>query len=98
MTDTTEQKYTIDELKQYVGKTIMFEVEVDKSGSGEDVQFPILMVSDVKQTNTGSSLIVGINLMRLRETKYNMVQEKAKPYRSYKIDHIKYGSIKLVLE
>jgi len=98
MDSATTQKYTADELRQYIGKTVMFEVEVEKSERGESNQFPLLMVMEVKDCLNGHCVIVGINLMRLNEDRYNMAEDKHKPYRSFKVDNIKYGSIKLVLD
>jgi len=96
--EAAEPKYTVDELRQYIDETIAFEVTVNKSANDEPEQFVLLMVKDVKECLNGNSVIVGVNLMRLREAKYNMAQEKAKPYRSYSINHIKYGSIKPIVD
>ena len=92
------QRYTANDLRKYINKTIMFEADVTKSGLNEGHQFPLLMVSDVRDCKNGNVVIVGINLMRLKEEKYNMAEDKAKPYRSFNIDNIKYGSIKLVID
>lgn len=98
MEDKVEQRYTADEMREYIGKTIMFEVEVEHSQRGESNQFPLMIVKEVKECANGNTLIVGINLMRLSEQRYNMAEEKKKPYRSYKLENIKYGSIKPVLD
>ena len=98
MSETIEQKYTAEEFKQYIGKTIMFEVEVENSERGESNQFPLLMVKGIKECKDGSFIIVGINLIRLMETRYDMAVEKHFPYRSFKLENIKYGSIKHVID
>ena len=98
MSETTEQKYTAEEFRHYIGKTIMFEVEVESSERGESNQFPLLMVKDVKECKSGNVVVVGINYIRLMEAKYNMAEEKHFPYRSFKLENIKYGSIKHVID
>ena len=98
MSEITEQKYTAEEFKQYIGKTIMFEVEVENSERGESNQFPLLIVKDVKECKDGSFVVQGINLVRLQEKRYHMADEKHYPYRSFKLENIKYGSIKHVID
>jgi hypothetical protein len=35
MDSISSQKYTAEDIKAYIGKTVMFEVEVEHSSSGE---------------------------------------------------------------
>ena len=93
-----DRRYTEEELKEYIDKVIMFEVEVDNSSTGESKQHPVFLVKEIKPCANGNVVIVGCNLIRLSDSKYNMADPKAMPYRAYSINKITYGSIKHIID
>jgi len=91
----TKSRYLINDFSSYVGRIITFTVDVAHSGKDEEVQNPLLLLREIKETGDGHFVLVGVNLKRIEDLK--TMDQKTAPFRSFRVDRIQFGSLKVVV-
>ncbi len=90
-----KSRYFINDFTPCVGRIITFNVDVAHSGQDEETQSPLLLLREVKETGDGHFVLVGVNLKRIEDLK--TMDHKTAPFRSFRVDRIEFGSLKVVV-
>jgi hypothetical protein len=87
---TNLERQRVSDLEQYRGEIVTFDVETPKSE--EPTQTPVLILSDITQTEGGHFLLRGVNLKRITDPDGDF-EDQAR--RSYRVDRI-IGDVKVI--